>query len=127
MAYANWTYAATFNADASLLQHKTIQLVSLGIDTIADLDLNGVNIYSAHNMFQRVRLDVARHLVSGDNTLVVRFRSKVVEAAKAMEVCSPAEDVNCPIRTRPFCQHGFDNVNYLRTEQCSFSWDWGPA
>jgi len=25
------------------------------------------------------------------------------------------------------CQHGFDNANYLRTEPCSFSWDWGPA
>lgn len=62
-------------------------------------------------------------LVSGLNKLEVRFESPVL-AAKALAD-------KYPYRVPPECvpreQHGECHANFLRKQQCSFAWDWGPA
>ena len=57
----------------------------------------------------------------------VRFSSKPHEANRRAAACDNATAVICPAGKKNPCQHPYDNVNYLRTEPCSFSWDWGPA
>ena len=57
----------------------------------------------------------------------MEFASKVREAATRASSCDPAEAITCPSGARNPVQHGFDYQNYLRTEPCSFSWDWGPG
>ena len=127
VALSDWTYERTFEVPASLLAKRTVQLVSLGIDTVATLYLNSKPIHQVDNMFHRVRLNVKQHLVAGTNTLRVAFKSKVSEANARAAACDNATSIICPPHAQPAVQHGFDNVNYLRTEPCSFSWDWGPG
>lgn len=40
VALSNWTYARSFEVPAYLLERATVQLVSLGVDTVADITIN---------------------------------------------------------------------------------------
>ena len=65
--------------------------------------------------------------MEGNNTIRAEFKSKVAEAAARAASCDVKTSISCPPGKRDPVQHGFDNQNYLRTEPCSFSWDWGPG
>merc|ERR1711969_250202 len=80
-------------------------------------------------MFRTHRVDVKGVLraAPANNTIVVHFRSKPRAANASYAACAPATSQICPQKLTSPAQHGFDNVNYLRTEPCSFSWDWGPG
>ena len=80
IAYANWTYTRSFAVAPSVLSRRVVQLVSLGIDTIADVYINDKLVIQTDNMFQRLRVDVKPALVAGNNTIRVEFFSKVVVA-----------------------------------------------
>lgn len=127
VALADWTYERSFNVTEDFLDHRVIQLVSLGIDTVATIYVNEQKVYYTDNMFHRIRLDVSTTLKAGTNTIRVEFTSKVQEAAKRASTCDNRTSLTCPSGKRSAVQHGFDNQNYLRTEPCSFSWDWGPG
>jgi hypothetical protein len=127
VALSDWVYTRAFEVPATLLQHAHVQLVSLGIDTVADIYINERHVFFTDNMFHRIRLDVKRHLKAGSNSIRVHFYSKPLEADRRAMSCDNATAIICPAGTKNPVQHPFNNVNYLRTEPCSFSWDWGPA
>jgi hypothetical protein len=128
VAMSDWDYAASFAVPATMLTKQHVQLVSMGIDTVADIYINEKKVFSTDNMFHRIRLDVKRYLKAGAiNGIRVHFTSKPLEANRRAAVCDNATSVICPAGEKNPCQHPYDNVNYLRTEPCSFSWDWGPA
>lgn len=99
----------------------------MGLDTVGTLMINGEDVLAFDNMFHRHRLPVGHLLREGPNNITVKFHSKVLAAAANMKSCDTKESVICPSGARNPVQHGFDNQNYLRTEPCSFSWDWGPG
>lgn len=78
-------------------------------------------------MFRRYRVDIKPLVRAGNNTITITFTSKVQVAAERAAACEPATSQQCPSGKRSWCQHGFNNQLYLRTEPCSFSWDWGPG
>lgn len=121
VALADWEYSRSFDVPADLLSKRSVQLLSLGIDTVASIYLNGKHVFDTDNMFHRIRLDIKSHLVAGTNHLRVAFTSKVNEAAARAAACDNATSLTCPSGLRNPVQHGFDNQNYLRTEPCSFS------
>jgi beta-mannosidase len=127
VAMSNWDYVASFSVPSSMLARQHVQLISLGIDTVADIFINGQHVFFSDNMFHRVRLDVKRFLAAGKNDIRVHFSSKPREANRRAAACDNATSLICPAGKKNPCQHPYDNVNYLRTEPCSFSWDWGPA
>jgi hypothetical protein len=127
VAMSDWDYTASFTLPDGMLAKQHVQLVSLGIDTVADIFINGKHVFFSDNMFHRVRLDVKRFLKAGSNDIRVHFTSKPLEANRRAAACDNATAVICPAGEKNPCQHPYDNVNYLRTEPCSFSWDWGPA
>eukprot|EP00041_Stephanoeca_diplocostata_P022641 m.542306 g.542306 ORF g.542306 m.542306 type:complete len:1018 (+) comp22116_c1_seq1:202-3255(+) len=129
VALANWSYTRTFTVEQTALSKRVVQLVSMGIDTVADLYINEKFVAHTENMFHTIRLDIKRYLVVGENSIRVDFTSKVTEANNRYRECvaDNTSSIICPERITNPCQHGYDNVNYLRTEPCSFSWDWGPG
>lgn len=129
VAMANWSYERSFELQEAVLTKRVVQMVSLGIDTVADLYINDVFVAHTENMSHTIRLDVKKFVVAGQNKIRVEFASKVVEANNRYEACiaDNASSIICPERITNPCQHGYDNVNYLCTEPCSFSWDWGPG
>ena len=66
-----WKYTLHFDADKELLKKDRVELVFEGIDTYAEVILNGERIFDADNMFRRWAADVS--LKEKDNLLEVNF------------------------------------------------------
>ncbi len=101
----DWKYTKTFQLD---LLPKKAQLVFEGLDTYADIVLNGVSLGSTDNMFIPHRFDVSKALRVGENTLSVYFRSPIREVeGKEVRI------------------HAFSHERlHTRRIQCTYGWDW---
>ncbi|MBV9463400.1 MAG: glycoside hydrolase family 2 protein, partial [Verrucomicrobiae bacterium] len=89
-------------------------MVFEGLDTIAELRLNGRLLGRAANMFRTHRFDVAGKFRPRGNVLEVRFASPT-KWAKAREK-----------RDGVFVQaNGVDFRQHLRKAACHYGWDWG--
>ena len=65
----------------------------------------------------------SRSIQIGSNTISVSFQSAPSYAADQ----STSHPYDVPPDCPPDVQHGICHPNFIRKEQCSFSWDWGPA
>ncbi|WP_436519879.1 glycoside hydrolase family 2 protein [Actinoplanes sp. HUAS TT8] len=110
---AAWLYETTLSA-APAAEGERVDLVFDGLDTVATITLDEVELGRTANMHRGYRFDVRDRLRDGEIPLSVRFDS-------ALEY---AEDVQKTIgeRPRPY-PHPF---NAVRKMACSFGWDWGP-
>ncbi len=115
VAERDWVYRTTFNAPPNLLASERVELVCDGLDTLAEVLLNGKSLGSADNMFRQWRWDVGGVLRAGDNELIIRFASPVnfVRAAQAQ-------------RYLPGVSQAIDGGPHLRKAPSQFGWDWGP-
>lgn len=111
----DWVARRVFTHDGS-----AAELVIEGLDTVAEVMLNGLLVLSAANVHRRWRVDVSSVLKAGENTVEIQFRSPVREAlarAARMPFPIPYQQVNGAI--------AFNNM--LRKQQCDFGWDWNIA
>nr|BAL43431.1 beta-D-mannosidase [Aplysia kurodai] len=120
---SDWTYNRNFTVSKSVAESSKVLLVCEGLDTVASVVVNGKAVGDTDNMFVRHAFDVTGIVKEGDNSIVVGFRSAVLEAQERDQKSSYEIPPNCP----PPVQQGQCHVNQLRKEQCSFSWDWGPS
>lgn len=72
---ANWEYRTTIQANAALLNRNHLELVFHGIDTCAQVFLNGNLLLSPGNMFRTYRVDAKPYLKTGSNELLVRINA----------------------------------------------------
>jgi beta-mannosidase len=107
----DWRYSLNFEVTDSSADRA--DLVFAGLDTIAEVELNGASILSTRNMHRSYRADVAKHLRAGTNSLVVTFRSPIRFADAA----------SLALGYRPHVNH--HPYNAIRKMACSFGWDWG--
>ena len=68
-----WDYSLTFDVDKNIWQKDNIDLIFNGLDTYADVWLNGVKIIHSDNMFVRYEKEVKNLLKKSGNELKVRF------------------------------------------------------
>lgn len=68
-----WDYSLKFDVDKNIWQNDNIDLIFNGLDTYADVWLNGEKILHSDNMFVRYEKDVKHLLKKRDNELKVRF------------------------------------------------------
>uniref|UniRef100_A0A3Q1J3Y4 Beta-mannosidase n=1 Tax=Anabas testudineus TaxID=64144 RepID=A0A3Q1J3Y4_ANATE len=120
IAFDNWTYTTIFTVSAQLRSKQKVLLVFDGADTVASVWLNGITVGKMNNMFQRY----VNMLKDGDNVLKVSFLSPVLYAAEQRKAHSA---YRVPPECPPDVQKGECHVNFIRKEQSSFSWDWGPS
>jgi len=107
-----WWYRTTFTVPPDL-RGERYDLVFEGLDTLADVYVNGEKVGSAQNMFTPYRFDVTPHLRLGEqNLLAICFHSVVLEAEK--------KDVS-----RYWAAFYKPRV-WLRKAQMNWGWDWGP-
>jgi beta-mannosidase len=114
VAEQNWDYRREFDADTDLLAEERIYLVCDGLDTLAEVLLNGQSLGQTNNMFRRYRWEVKKLLQAGKNTLLILFSSPVAYI-KARQAARPL----------PTLMNG--GMAYLRKVQSHFGWDWGPT
>lgn len=111
----DWVMSRDFSHDGG-----PADLVIDGLDTVAEVRVNGAAVLNAANAFRRWRVPVSDVLRPGLNRIEIIFHSPVAEAralAAAQPFPIPHHAGNCPI------PHG----NMLRKPQCDFGWDWNIA
>ena len=123
VALDSWTYSTMFSVDPCFVAHnRTVVLAMEGVDTAADIMLNGKELAFVANQHVRFSLPLLGALVTpGANTLEVRFKSPVTFAAQ-QRASYPAE-----IHTYAPPWGNTENKTFVRKQQCDFGWDWGPA
>ncbi|MBP6445926.1 MAG: glycoside hydrolase family 2 protein [Saprospiraceae bacterium] len=107
-----WEYQTTFVITAAELASKIIDLRFEGLDTYADVSLNGKNILSANNMFRTWNIPVKSQLKPGKNQLKIVFRPAKSEGAKMAA-------------SLPYKMPEGERV-FTRKAQYHYGWDWGP-
>ncbi len=113
----DWQYERVFTVPPELLEQPHVRLVCAGLDTLATLTLNGVEIGRADNMYRTWEYDVTT-LQAGENTLVIRFDSPLNYLRRR-----DREEQALPAWVGSDKVHG---GGWLRKEPCNFGWDWGP-
>ena len=71
----DWKYRKTFDVPAEIYSKKNIFITFEGLDTFADVYLNGERIISSDNMFRVWKTDVKSLLKAQNNVLEVYFHS----------------------------------------------------
>ncbi|XP_004431061.1 PREDICTED: beta-mannosidase [Ceratotherium simum simum] len=119
----NWTYSKEFRIPFDISKWQKVNLIFEGVDTVTKVLLNNVTIGKTDNMFRRYSFDVTG-LVGDVNSIELHFQSPVLYAAQRSKAHTCYQvPPSCP----PLVQKGECHVNFIRKEQCSFSWDWGPS
>jgi beta-mannosidase len=122
----DWTYATEFDhapddavpdgavADRAPDSAERVELVCRGLDTVATVVLNGVELGRTENMHRSYRFDVTR-LLQAHNRLEVRFESPY----------GYVERVRDAVGERPGAYN--EPYQYIRKMASNFGWDWGPT
>ena len=114
----DWVYRRTFHVDEVMLAEESVLLHCAGLDTLATVWLNSVELGRADNMFRTWEFDAKPHLQPGENELLIQFDSPLVYGQKKLE--------ERYIHSWSTDHHKLPGGNYVRKAQCHFGWDWGP-
>ncbi|WP_426504075.1 glycoside hydrolase family 2 protein [Dactylosporangium sp. McL0621] len=106
-----WEYFTVFAGIAG----ERVDLVAEGLDTVATVTLNGVELGRTANQHRGYRFDVTGVLRPDGNELTVRFDSAY----------DYAERVRDTLGARPNAYP--EPFQYIRKMACNFGWDWGPT
>ena len=101
----DWQYSRSFTIETL---PKKASLIFEGLDTYADIYLNGKLLASTENMFIRHSFDVSSLLCEGENSLRIYFHSPV-------RMVEGLED-----RPGAFTHERI----HTRRVQCTYGWDW---
>ncbi len=115
----DWEYHCYFNISSYLLDHDRLEIWFYGIDTYAEISLNGQVIIHANNMFHPWSAEVKQLLHEGENTLDVRFASpfvKGLEKYNKLNYQLPATNDKGETKVSPFS----------RKSSYHYGWDWAP-
>ena len=116
--WKDYVFTRTFDVDEELLAQQHIVLVCEGLDTLAEISINGTSLAKTDNMHRTWKFQAKKLLHPGKNEIQIVFRS----------VLRFIEDY-------PYEAH--KKINYipcgsmkgnqlLRKAHSMFGWDWGP-
>ena len=104
-----WVYETRFHVPAEMQQPV---LVFEGLDTIADIYLNGAHVLRADNMFRKWRVPVEPSATGEEAALRIVFHPAALEAERL------ASEYPYPLPESPRM--------FVRKAAYHFGWDWGP-
>ena len=111
---ASWEYRTHVTVTPQLLARANVDLVFEGLDAAAQVEVNGVEVLKADNMFRVWRVAVKAQLHAGDNEVRVVFPSPIA-AAEAVAATDPWQ-----AKTK------VEAKTYIRKAAYEYGWDWGP-
>jgi beta-mannosidase len=111
----NWIYKTQFGLPKDFDSQKKVSLIFEGIDTIAEIFLNGKSVGKTENMFLKYQFDITEFLRVRNNELIVKFYSPVRYSRE-----QEAQFGKLPVALN-------SHRIYIRKAQYSFGWDWGPS
>lgn len=115
----DWKYRKIFTVTAEQLTDEHIEIEFEGLDTYADIKLNGELIISSTNMFREWKADIKSLLKVGENKLEVQFYSplffnKDIYDHYPYELPSGCETLDPKMSS------------FTRKAAYHFGWDWAP-
>lgn len=114
VAERDWEYQTSFDLSADTAAAPHLFLVCDGLDTLADVTLNGNLLGKSNNMFIQIRYDVTGLVKAGKNDLAIFFHGPVTYIKEQQAL-------------RPMVGGGtILGGPHLRKAPCHFGWDWGP-
>ena len=116
----DWTYTTSLEVTRSQLDEDRVDLVFDGLDTVAEVAVNGQVVGSVENMHVRCRFAVKAQLQEGANEVTVRFASPVRYMLEMQERVGARPGVGSGANPRQL-PHWM-----IRKMACNFGWDWGP-
>ena len=115
LSYNDYIYEREFQITKEVLTNERNILVCKGIDTIAELFVNGKFAGSCENMHREYEFDLTGMLTEGENHIRVYFHSPMKYMQKLYEK-KPLWGVTSTV----------PGYQYIRKAHCMFGWDWGP-
>ena len=106
-----WDYTLCFDVDKELLEKQMVELEFEGIDTYAEVKLNGEDLFFANNQFRTWKHDVIGLLKKRDNHLEVHFPRYDSTQLALYEQHKPQLPEKYAVSRKAPYQHG---------------WDWAP-
>ena len=112
----DYTFSRTFSITEETAGCKEIHIVFEGIDTLAEIILNGNSVGKCNNMHRTWEFDIAPFLTGTEEKLEVRFSS-------------PLEYIHRKNSEKPLWGVASTSPGYphLRKAHYMFGWDWGPV
>lgn len=117
---ATWEYSRSFRLTKTQCSRSSVVLNCDGIDTNADIYINGHKAGTTDNMFLGYRFDIAKKVRPGSNAIRILFHP----ANALMEERAG----KYPLSLRGYKQVPWQTptIPFLRKCQCHNGWDWGP-
>ncbi|WP_163192577.1 beta-mannosidase [Clostridium thermarum] len=111
----DYEYCKSFDITKDMVNCEEIILHFDGLDTLADIYLNGYHMGFVNNMHRVWEFEVKKYLKDDDNELKIVFHSptKFIREADDKIHIGGSEDA----------MRGFPQI---RKAHCMFGWDWGP-
>ena len=114
----DYCFRREFQVEEEILSHEEIDLVCMGLDTLAHVELNGFPVLEADNMHREWRIPAKPYLKPGMNRIKIVFSSPL----KYIEQYRYGEN-----REISYTPCGAMKGNQLiRKAHSMFGWDWGP-
>ncbi len=110
----DYIFHRTFFVDAQIQSHACKELVFEGLDTLATVRLNDIEIATTNNMHRTYRFDVSNQLVDGENHISIVFSSPTKFIKHAYSRCKTDGTSDA--------MQGFP---LIRKAHYMFGWDWG--
>ncbi|KAK9813583.1 hypothetical protein WJX73_008656 [Symbiochloris irregularis] len=112
----DWNFTKEFQLPYQMLAHQHVHLLCEGLDTVADILVNGKLAASTKNAFRLHRVPIKHLLQQGPNTVLIVIRSATQYAAQKED--SYPYELGRAFPTR---------YNFIRKPGSDFGWDWGPG
>lgn len=111
----DYSFEMTFDTEEEILAQEHQAIVFDGIDTLAEVSLNGTVLGRADNFFRRWEWDVTGLLQESGNVLRV-------------DLDSPLRYIREKDAEQHFggSRHAMKGFPQIRKPHCMFGWDWGP-
>ncbi len=122
---ADWEYRTRFDAPRTALTSARSDLVFEGLDTYAEVWLNGSKVLDADNAFRTWRVPVQGKLRAKGNELRIVFRSPIARLLPGVQAMPHKLLGNYP---SPYGDEPKDamTANFVRKPGYHYGWDWGP-
>ena len=117
----DWEYRKTFTVTETDLLVSNMWVVLEGVDTYADISVNGLPVGTTDNMFRTWRFDISDKLKVGDNQLTIRFESVFRHDMPRY--------LDAPYRLMAWPNNDQSDIwlsLYARKAGYHYGWDWGP-
>lgn len=114
----DYEFSRKFSVDRELIQEKEVELVCEGLDTLAEIRLNGIPVAHTANMHRTYRIAAGNFLFEGENEIAIRF-SSVLQYIKNYKYRENHEVHYIP-------SGAMEGNHLLRKAHSMFGWDWGP-